>query len=235
MRCFRAFVLSSLLIAFTTASFGCGRSETVQEKGLREGEALYDLVEKTHPQHSVYELDHQLIVRSEDPARTMALLDLKPGEVVGDIGCGSGFYTYKFSEAVGPTGQVWAIDIQQVALDYLKNRLVDEPIPTASNIRTQLTRTDDPMIPPSTLDAALLSHSDFYAFDKLLPENERMLKALYTATKAGGRLVVIQDMTVILEVGSSAFITRNLTNLGYREEIFDESTPGEVYARYRKP
>lgn len=224
----------SLLYALVLPA--CTPDKTPEEEGQLAGKALYDLVEKTSPTHTLYELDHQLLVRSEDPERTMALLDLKPGEVAGDIGCGSGFYTYRFSEAVGPTGQVWAIDIQQVALDYLKERLKTSPLPTSSNIRLQLTRVDDTLIPDRTLDAALLSHSDFYAFEHLLPENSRMLESLFRAMKPEGRLVIIQDMKVIADVGSPRFITRNLVGVGFREESMDVvGTPGEVYARYRKP
>lgn len=225
-----------LLIALPLAGPGCRTDQQKQDDGLRQGQAIYDLVEKTWPRHTTYELDHQLLVRTEDPERVMKLLDLQPGEVAADVGCGSGFYTWRFSAAVGPTGRVWATDIQQAAIDYLTARLQDDPPPTAANIRIALTKADDAMIPPSTLDAALLSHSDFYAYEHLLPENVRMLESLAAALKPGGRLVVIQDMTVLQKVGTPQFITANLAQVGLVEEVFQhEGDPGEVYARYRKP
>src|SRR5439155_12672258 len=44
--------------------------------------------------------------KEEQPARLLAILQPKAGEVVADIGAGSGYYTFRFAEKVGPMGKV---------------------------------------------------------------------------------------------------------------------------------
>src|SRR5512141_2791447 len=48
----------------------------------------------------------------EQPSKAIAVLDIKPGQVVADVGAGSGYYTVRLAERVGPAGRVFATDIQ---------------------------------------------------------------------------------------------------------------------------
>lgn len=48
----------------------------------------------------------------EAPSKAIAALQLRPGQVVADIGAGSGYYTMLLSAAVGARGRVYATDIQ---------------------------------------------------------------------------------------------------------------------------
>src|SRR5262249_42931099 len=48
----------------------------------------------------------------EAPSRAIELLLLRPGSTVADVGAGSGYMTEKLARAVGPTGRVFAVDIQ---------------------------------------------------------------------------------------------------------------------------
>src|SRR5260370_36463777 len=58
--------------------------------------------------------------RWQMPSEVLAALGLKPGEVVADIGAGSGYFTMRFARAVGPEGRVYAVDIAARVLEYLK-------------------------------------------------------------------------------------------------------------------
>src|SRR5262245_55420900 len=51
-----------------------------------------------------------------DPASIVAQTDLKNGQVVADLGCGSGFYSLPAAQRVGNTGQVYAVDVQEAKL-----------------------------------------------------------------------------------------------------------------------
>src|SRR5688500_18045182 len=62
----------------------------------------------------------------EQPTRALALMKIVPGSTVADIGAGSGYFTERLSRLVGPTGKVFATDIQQGMLDLLQMRLVRE-------------------------------------------------------------------------------------------------------------
>src|SRR4026207_1129394 len=48
----------------------------------------------------------------EAPSKALAALARQPGMVVADIGAGSGYYSTRIAKRVGPTGRVFATDIQ---------------------------------------------------------------------------------------------------------------------------
>lgn len=200
------------------------------------GAVLYEQVFHTWPAHNRYELDHQLVVRNEDPVKVMSLLDIRPGMTVCDIGCGSGFYTTRMAEAVGSTGVVHAIDIQQDALDYLADRLAQPPLAELSNIRLQLTRVDDCELPEGSIDRGLLTHADFYAYEKLLDENLSMLASLYRAIRPGGALVIVQDTSVITHTDGAEVIVGNLEAQGFVEDRPARHQDDlNVYLRFLRP
>ncbi len=75
--------------------------------------------------------------RLDDPARllwlppddVMAALGIESGEVVADIGAGTGYFTVPLAQAVGAKGKVWAIDAQQEMLDMLQRKIANILLP----------------------------------------------------------------------------------------------------------
>src|SRR5215470_16893684 len=57
-------------------------------------------------------LDRPEREKEENPAKLLEVLPLKPGDVAADVGAGSGYYTFRLAEKVGPKGKVLAVDIQ---------------------------------------------------------------------------------------------------------------------------
>ncbi len=118
------------------------------------------------------------IVSLEQPERLeeirmeerLAPLNLKPGDVVADIGAGTGVFTRAFAKAVGPTGKVYAEDIQQGLIDYINKRAKEEGL---DNITAILGDFDDPKLPANDVDVAWF-HDVFHAVEK----KENMLKNL---------------------------------------------------------
>lgn len=56
----------------------------------------------------------------ENTSELMALLDLKPGMTIADVGSGPGYYSFRFARMVGPTGRVIAIDTVADHLKYVE-------------------------------------------------------------------------------------------------------------------
>ena len=73
-------------------------------------------------------LDRPEREKEEAPSKAIAALGLKKGDVVADIGAGSGYYTVRLAEAVGPTGRVVATDLQPGMLAIIKARVAREKI-----------------------------------------------------------------------------------------------------------
>jgi predicted methyltransferase len=85
--------------------------------------------------------------------RVMDLLGIHTGSAVADIGAGSGWFSVRAARRVGSTGRVYAVDINPSYLRYIRNRAQKEKLP---NIRTVLGKSDDPLLPPNSVDAVLL-------------------------------------------------------------------------------
>ena len=85
--------------------------------------------------------------------RVMDLLGIEPGRSVADIGAGSGWFTVRAAQRVGPAGTVYAEDINPKAIEAIEARVKKERI---GNVRTVLGTPDDPKLPPGCVDAVLL-------------------------------------------------------------------------------
>ena len=120
----------------------------------------------------------------EQPSKAIAALDIKPGQVVADVGAGSGYYTVRLAKRVGPTGRVFATDIQQEMLELLKKRLARERL---NNVELVLATDVDPRLPAGQFDLILMV--DVY---HELARPQDVLRRLRTALKPDGRLVLVE-------------------------------------------
>jgi len=85
--------------------------------------------------------------------RVMDALGIAPGKTVADIGAGGGWFTVRAAKRVTETGTVYAVDINPAAIRYIENRAHKEGL---HNVKTILSKADDPSLPPNTVDAVLL-------------------------------------------------------------------------------
>ena len=120
----------------------------------------------------------------EAPNRLVSALSLKPGYQVGDVGAGSGYLTWRMARVVGPTGKVYANDIQPEMIAFLRTNLLVRGI---TNVIPVLGTTTDPRLPENTLDLILLVDV-YHECDHPWEMTRRMTDAL----KPGGRLVFVE-------------------------------------------
>ena len=90
-----------------------------------------------------------------EAARVRALMGFGPGDVVADVGAGSGYHTVRLAPALEPGGRVLAQDVAPDYLEDLRGRLEAEGI---GNVDLVLGDAHDPRIAPGTLDGAILVH-----------------------------------------------------------------------------
>jgi ubiquinone/menaquinone biosynthesis C-methylase UbiE len=122
--------------------------------------------------------------KEEKVSKLMPSLDIKPGDVVVDLGAGSGFHTMKLSKLVGPKGKVYAVDIQPEMLDIIGKRVRKENI---ENVVLVHNTEKDPKLPAGKIDMILMVdvyHELSYPYEVTL----ELVKAL----KPGGRLVFVE-------------------------------------------
>lgn len=87
--------------------------------------------------------------------RVMDRLGVRPGLTIADIGAGEGYYTVRLARRLGPSATLYAQDVQAEYLDRLKARLEREEI---RGVELVLGTPNDPKLPPSSVDIAILSH-----------------------------------------------------------------------------
>jgi len=122
--------------------------------------------------------------REEQPRRTLAALELRPGQSVADLGCGSGYYTFLMAEKVGATGTVFAIDIEPRMLQFVRDRAQREG---ATNVQTIQASALDPNLPAESIDLLLMV--DVY---HELDHPYEVMQKVRTALRPGGRVALVE-------------------------------------------
>ncbi len=122
--------------------------------------------------------------REEDCRTLLRELDIEPGQVVCDMGCGNGFYTLELARRVGPKGKVYAVDIQPEMLRLLRQAAKQARL---GNIVPVLGAPDDPRLPEETFDLVLMVDV-YHEFS----HPEAMLQAIRRSLKPDGRIALVE-------------------------------------------
>jgi SAM-dependent methyltransferase len=129
-------------------------------------------------------LEREGRAESERPEVVIQAMRLRDGEVVAEIGCGTGFFSRRLAKAVGPHGTVYAEDIQPEMLDMLRERADQDG---DANIVTVLGSETDPKLPKGRMDWILLVDV-YHEFQEPAP----MLAKIRAALKRGGRVALVE-------------------------------------------
>jgi len=120
----------------------------------------------------------------EQPEKALDALNLKPGMVVADIGAGVGYMSLRMAKRVGPSGKVYANDLQPEMLVKLRENAAKAKI---TNVVTILGDVADPKLPPNTMDLVLLVDV-YHEFS----QPQQMLRKIRETLKPDGRLVLLE-------------------------------------------
>lgn len=122
--------------------------------------------------------------RNLDPELVLDRLGLKPGMVMADIGSGPGYFVLPAARRVGPTGRVYAVDVDQTMLDEVVKRTAAEGL---GNVTPVLSQEDRLPLPDGVADTALLANvlHEVSRPDRLLGEVARVVRP-------GGSIVVVE-------------------------------------------
>jgi ubiquinone/menaquinone biosynthesis C-methylase UbiE len=114
---------------------------------------------------------------------TVAALKLKPGQIVADIGAGSGLYTIPLALAVKPGGTVYAVDIDKELVHFVTERATEQGV---INVEGAVGTPEDPNMPVN-VDVALIN--DVLHHIEKRPE---YLKQLAAYLNPGGRIAIVE-------------------------------------------
>jgi ubiquinone/menaquinone biosynthesis C-methylase UbiE len=135
--------------------------------------------------------------RREEWEKTSKIIDalkIQPGTTIADVGCGPGYYTFKFSELVGPSGKVFGIDTVEEHLKYVKSVSTKFDI---KNVETIKDRQDSAGIPANSSDMVFMCSLYHIIYTTSTEEvKDRFVNSMKAALKPDGRLVIVDNAVV---------------------------------------
>ena len=169
----------------------------------------------------------------ERPDLLIDSLGIQPGQIVADIGAGSGYFTRRLSAKVGQEGRVMAVDIQPEMLAILRRSLTAAGI---SNVTMILGKETSPNLPPNSVDLVLMV--DVY-HEFSFPHE--MMTQIHSALKPGGQVVWVEyrleDPTVpikLLHKMSRQQVHKEATFQGFEFVRSYEGLPRQHVLFYKK-
>src|SRR5438874_4655224 len=91
--------------------------------------------------------------KEEQSSKLWKMLKVKEGDVIADVGAGSGYHTFKLAEMTGDKGKVYAVDIQDEMLEIIKKRMKASKV---ENIVPVKGTEADPKLPDAAIDMILM-------------------------------------------------------------------------------
>ncbi len=144
------------------------------------------------------ELTHMLTTARDmwmQPDRVVKELAIPAGSQVADVGCGSGYWTFRLSKVVGAKGLVYGVDFDRNAIEYMKERLAKKG---TKNIKLILSKSFDTRLKPKSIDLALLVNVHFLKQPNE-PEDSQVsedfpgfYKSVHRALRPKGRMAMVE-------------------------------------------
>jgi ubiquinone/menaquinone biosynthesis C-methylase UbiE len=121
-----------------------------------------------------------------NPSAVVAQTGLMQGQVVADLGCGNGFYVLPAAQMIGPTGIVYAVDVQTqklAATISIANQF------GYKNVRIMQANLGKPLldINPASCDLVIIGNI-LHEID----QKEELIKNVYRILKSPGRVVAVE-------------------------------------------
>ena len=149
--------------------------------------------------------------RIHQPNKVMDAVGLREGMVIGEVGAGSGYFTFHLARRVGDSGKVYANDISRSALDSLQRRNRQEGL---SNIETILGESQDPLLPPG-LDMVFIVNA-FHDITHQVP----LLNNLAHSLKPGAAVIIVDRDPDKIRDSARHFLTRSEVLEKIEESVF---------------
>jgi arsenite methyltransferase len=161
-----------------------------------------DTVKRDHHQmHQLHGDSKAYIGMLDDPERdayqkpqeVLTALSIKPGEVIADIGAGSGYFTFRLAHHLGNQGKVYAIDVSPDMILHLNRRIRDLK---ASNVNSILADPDDPLLSERSVNRFFFSNSWHH-----IENHTKYLSLMKKMLKPGGEIIMIDFHKKELPIG----------------------------------
>ncbi|HEX5545706.1 MAG TPA: class I SAM-dependent methyltransferase [Nitrospira sp.] len=139
----------------------------------------------------------------QKPQGVVEKLSIVRGSRVADLGAGGGYFTWHLAKAVGTRGTVYAVDIEERAINMIFNEMVARRTP---NVRPVRAEPHDPRL-PEPVDLVFSCDTYHYINDRVA-----YFRSLASSLRPGGRVA-------ILEFHPRRFVPRLFSHRVEKEEV----------------
>ena len=139
----------------------------------------------------------------QKPQGVVEKLSIVRGSRVADLGAGGGYFTWHLAKAVGTRGTVYAVDIEERAINMIFNEMVARRTP---NVRPVRAEPHDPRL-PEPVDLVFSCDTYHYINDRVA-----YFRSLASSLRPGGRVA-------ILESHPRRFVPRLFSHRVEKEEV----------------
>ena len=141
------------------------------------------------------------------PDEVIALLGIGPGDRLADVGAGSGYFTFRFAEVVGPEGRVYAVDVDEDMLAYLTDQVSERQVTNVEIVRGEF---HDPLLPDGRIDLLFTSNTYHHIEDR-----SAYFRGVLADLSPEGRVA-------ILELNDTSWFPRTFGHMTPKESIVEE-------------
>ena len=163
----------------------------------------------------------------QKPAEVVRFLDLGPGQVVADIGAGTGYFLPYLSKTAGREGRVLALDVEPNMVEYVKQRSKKSGF---ANVESRVVATDDPGLAPGSVDHILIVNTWHHSDDRASYAGK-----LARSLRPAGTLLIV-DFTLESDQGppkehrlTAEQVVKELEAGGFRAEVVRGETLPKQY------
>jgi ubiquinone/menaquinone biosynthesis C-methylase UbiE len=122
--------------------------------------------------------------REEHTQQMVELLKFREGEIVADIGAGTGYVSEKIARVIGTNGLVYGTDIQQEMIELFDKKMKAKGV---TNVKGLLGAIDDAKLPPASVDSIIMVDV-YHEFD----HPWEMTRSMIAGLKPGGRIIFVE-------------------------------------------
>lgn len=119
----------------------------------------------------------------QKPDEVVTQLHLRSGDVVADIGAGTGYFTRRFAVVVGPSGKAVGLDIEPTMVTHINEEAQKQRL---TNLSARQVPPHDPQLAPQSVDVVFICDTYHHLQDRVAYAG-----LLAQALKPGGRVVIV--------------------------------------------